>query len=106
MPLLRGVTLMLVVTLLLAALGVAGARGFGSPPAEGYSGGDYGVDRLYEKTGLEEDSPGRSCGELLSMGMTDSGVYWLQPDGYNEPFQVSFLARGRGGSYDAGCVCC
>jgi len=28
------------------------------------------LGRLYEKTGMVRDSPGKSCGELLSMGMT------------------------------------
>lgn len=71
-----------------AVLLLVEGRGFGSPPP---AGGDN--NRLYERTGLEEDSPGRSCGELMSMGMTDSGVYWLLPDGYVEPFQVCVLGN-------------
>ncbi|KAJ1482309.1 hypothetical protein T484DRAFT_2664995 [Baffinella frigidus] len=77
-----------------AVLLLVEGRGFGSPPP---AGGDN--NRLYERTGLEEDSPGRSCGELMSMGMTDSGVYWLLPDGYVEPFQAYCDQKSFGGGW-------
>ena len=78
----------------LAILLLVEGRGYGSPPPAGGEGG--GGQKLYEKTGLDEDSPGRSCGELMSMGMTDSGMYWLLPDGYIEPFQVCVFEEATG----------
>jgi hypothetical protein len=57
------------------------------------------LDRLYERTGLVRDSPGKSCGELLEMGMTDSGVYWLKPDGYTSPFQAYCDMKSFGGGW-------
>ena len=87
------------------------AVGYGGPPNQqfAYQGqpvtspgiGEYRVDqgKLYQKTGLVKESAGRSCAELLSMGMTDSGVYWLQPDAYKEPFQAHCDMKSFGGGW-------
>ena len=92
-------------------IGAAYAVGYGSPPNQqfAYTGqprfspglGEYKVNLgiLYQKTGLSMDSAGRSCAELLSMGMTDSGVYWLKPDAYMFPFQAYCDMKSFGGGW-------
>jgi len=77
---------------------LGGGTTVGSPPANPPT---YKVqtNKLYTKTGLLKESAGRSCGELLSYGMTDSGVYWLKPDGYREAFQTYCDQQSFGGGW-------
>lgn len=85
--------------ILAAAAHSATGRFSGGPPLNYPSATGVQLDRLYEKTGMVRESPGRSCGELLSMGMTDSGVYWLKPDGYTAPFQAYCDMKSFGGGW-------
>mmetsp|Transcript_27409 Transcript_27409/g.42800 ORF Transcript_27409/g.42800 Transcript_27409/m.42800 type:complete len:423 (-) Transcript_27409:697-1965(-) len=86
----------------LVALGalaaVVGAERYGSAPQHQPKYAKQ-LNQLYQKTGLTKESAGRSCGELLDYGMSDSGVYWLQPDGYPRPYQAYCDMKSFGGGW-------
>uniref|UniRef100_A0A7S0WCA3 Fibrinogen C-terminal domain-containing protein n=1 Tax=Hemiselmis tepida TaxID=464990 RepID=A0A7S0WCA3_9CRYP len=85
--------------LLAALLSVGeGTRSGGAPVGtESFRG--VNLNKLYQKTGLTKESAGRSCGELLSMGMTDSGVYWIKPPGVDKAFQTYCDQKSFGGGW-------
>jgi len=82
----------------LVALPLGEGRFYGSAPADAAG---YKVDlgKLYEKTGLTKHEAGNSCAELLSMGMTDSGVYWLKPPGVKTAYQAYCDQKSWGGGW-------
>jgi hypothetical protein len=98
-------------TALLIHAAVADAVGYGSPPNQQfvYTGkapispgiAEYDVDltKLYKKTGLTKEGAGRTCAELRSMGMTDSGLYWIKPDTYDLPYQAYCDMKSFGGGW-------
>jgi len=64
------------------------------------------LGRLYEKTGMVRDSPGKSCGELLSMGMTGMLRLYEERRACRSHCLVLFLRSLLLPMVSMGCVSC